>query len=368
MAPRTWIALLSISLLGLSTITSPEASACCAVGPRGAQVVNADQTVIILWDAARQTQHFIRQATFQGDADNFGFLVPSPSQPELAESGSEAFSFLSKVTEPEIERPTRFEPIFTCCAGCIGGTSSVERKSKAEGKAEVRVLDRKNVAGMDAAVLEADSATALVTWLRDNGYAFSDAVKAWAAPYVKAGWKITALKVIKDQAQKTSQSAAANTLRLRFKTDRPLFPYREPDSKSAADALNVHRRLLRIYFLAEARYEGELTKEDAWTGKAVWSNPLQADQGETLVKLLKLPASIGPTSWWLTEFEDPWPYRVAPADVYFAPSALQDRLKRPPIIVPNVYHVPAEPIILLIVLGVPGLVFAAARKLRPRKP
>ena len=53
------------------------APACCPVPPRGKPVVNADQTVVILWDAATQTQHFIRQASFKSEADDFGFLVPT---------------------------------------------------------------------------------------------------------------------------------------------------------------------------------------------------------------------------------------------------------------------------------------------------
>ena len=35
---------------------SDSAQGCCPAGPRGKPVVNADQTVIILWDAANKTQ------------------------------------------------------------------------------------------------------------------------------------------------------------------------------------------------------------------------------------------------------------------------------------------------------------------------
>jgi hypothetical protein len=40
-------------------------------------VVNADQTVIIVWDAASKTQHFIRRASLASAAADFGFLVLS---------------------------------------------------------------------------------------------------------------------------------------------------------------------------------------------------------------------------------------------------------------------------------------------------
>src|SRR5580765_842326 len=48
----------------LAYLASIPADACCPAGPKGKPVVNADQTVVILWDAANKTQHFIRQASF----------------------------------------------------------------------------------------------------------------------------------------------------------------------------------------------------------------------------------------------------------------------------------------------------------------
>src|SRR5262249_54142507 len=151
-------------------------------------VVNADQTVIIIWDAATKTQHFIRQASFTSEADNFGFLVPTPTQPDLNESGNEAFPFLLKLTEPEKQKAPRPSGGMGC--GCAGDYKS----DKPEGSARpgVNVLEEKLVAGFKAVVLETKSADALVQWLNDNGYAYSPEVKAWAEPYVEAGWKITA--------------------------------------------------------------------------------------------------------------------------------------------------------------------------------
>src|SRR5262245_48435708 len=80
-------------------ISSP---ACCPAPPPGSRVLNADQTVVILWDADRKMQHFIRQASFKSEADDFGFLIPSPNEPELNESGNGAFPYLADVTKPEV--------------------------------------------------------------------------------------------------------------------------------------------------------------------------------------------------------------------------------------------------------------------------
>src|SRR5579863_2451190 len=169
------------------------AMACCPVAPSGKPVVNADQTVVILWDAATKTQHLIRQASFKSDADDFGFLVPTPTQPELNESGDAAFPFLKKLTEPEIKKIARPSPGMQC--GCGDQPATKSARSMPAG---VAVLEEKLVAGFHAVVLEADSSTALLDWLKEHEYAFSPAVEAWAKPYVDGGWKFTALKVARE--------------------------------------------------------------------------------------------------------------------------------------------------------------------------
>lgn len=272
MVTRTGV-ILSLAVLLVSSVVPHPAPACCPAPPSGKPVVNADQTVLIIWDAAAKTQHFIRQASFKSAADDFGFLVPTPSQPELAESGNEAFPFLGKLTEPEVQKVPRPSGGMGC--GCS--------KSAAPGAAalkDVRVLDEKLVAGFRAVVLEATSADALVRWLKEHGYAFSPAVEAWARPYVAGGWKITALRVAKDKDGPPTETVAASSLRLSFQTDRPLFPYREPDYQGQTAALGASHRLLRIYFIADARYQGELTREVPWMGQVAGyhgAGPLVAD-------------------------------------------------------------------------------------------
>jgi hypothetical protein len=328
---RNWLFLLFGGILFVPGADTP---ACCPVPPSGKPVVNADQTVTMIWDAAAKTQHFIRKASFKSDAEDFGFLIPSPNTPELEEAGDDAFPYLYEITKPKVI--TKSRPSNVGC-GCASEMPAPASRGEAVNAAPppVAVLVDKLVAGFHARVLETKSAEALVGWLKEHGYAFSPEVEAWARPYVEAGWKITALKVAKDKESKDSkprQDVQAYALRMSFKTDRPLFPYREPDTRTPAEALGAKRRLLRIYFLAEARYQGELTKDVAWTGKVAWANKLSDDQRKSVLEKLKLAETTGPATFWLTEFEDAWPYRLAPADVYFSPDADQGAVERPPII------------------------------------
>ena len=327
MVSRTILVLAFATVLAVGLLPTSPLPACCPAPRPGIPVVNADQSVIILWDAANKTEHFIRKASFQSAGDDFGFIVPSPNQPELEESGNEAFPYLHDLTAPKVIRIPR--PALGI--GCGGTATLHDDRFSATPPPMVQVLQEKEVAGFDAVVLEAKSSGALVGWLKEHGYAFSPEVEAWAKPYVAAGWKFTALKIAKNRsgADKTVSAAA---LRISFKTNRPLFPYREPDPKAAAKALGAEKRMLRIYFLAEARYVGELTKETPWTGKAVWADKLERGKRKELLDLLKLPSSTGPTTMWLTEFEDWWPYQAAPADVYFSRDPHPGSFHRKPVI------------------------------------
>jgi hypothetical protein len=303
------------------------AMACCPVSLFHEPVVNADQTVIMIWDAEHQMQHFIRQASFKSQGDNFGFLVPTPTQPELEESGDAAFAQLEKITAPEVQKVWRPVNPFSC--GLAIHSLGDGRCASAP---TVHVLEEKRVAGFNAVVLEANATDALVGWLKDHEYAYSPEIAEWAKPYIEQGWKITALKVAKDPANKESKDVAASALRISFRTSRPLFPYREPDMRAFASDLHATKRMLRIYFLAEGRYEGQLTRDNPWTGEVVWAGKLSQKNRTELLGTLRLPAMTGPREWYLTEFEDNWPYRPAPADVYFRRSASQDNVRRAPII------------------------------------
>lgn len=285
--------------------------ACCAVTRALELIVNADQTVILIWNAEKKRQHFIRQASFHSDASkDIGFIIPSPTQPDLEEAGDRAFDYLRMITAPIVKRRNTS---FTC--------------SSPKGSAEVVVLARKRVAGFDAVVLRAGSGESLVQWLKQNQYQYSEGVAAWAEPYIEKGWPFTALKVAPSSVDST-ETRNASALRMSFNTEQPLFPYREPDSKTASEELGVSDRLLRIYFISDQIYEGKFGNGMEWPSRKMWAGDISKHR-TSLAEYLKLPESDrGPSKWWLTEIENEWPYEMAPDDVVFSVADNQDAIKR----------------------------------------
>ena len=111
-------------------------------------------------------------------------------------------------------------------------------------KESLKVISRSKVAGMDATVLKADDVEALEAWLIKNNYPFSPSLRAWSQRYVEKGWYLTAFKMSKNRNQK-SQTLQSKLVQLKFKTERPFFPYREPKATASK-----HSRSLRIFMIS----------------------------------------------------------------------------------------------------------------------
>lgn len=308
---------------------------CALVLPPGARAHLADESALIIWDAAGGTQHFIRRAAFETAAKDFGFLVPTLGVPELAEAGDVAFDYLAMITAPKIIVLPR--------------DSGPGREIKAAAAAPpVTVVATAQVAGYDAVVLEATDAAALDRWLKDHGYVSGPALVEWFRPYVAQGWKITAFKIARDP--KGGERVSASAVRMSFRTDKPFFPYREPSGGAKGD------RLLRIFVLGEARFGGAIGERGAWPGETVWSDRLSEGVRETLLKFVKLPEDAAPGALWLTEFEDRSSPRPAGGDVFFAPAGDQSPVKRPDVMAPDPSFWGPPAIVVGVLLAVLALV------------
>src|SRR5262249_23631266 len=147
---------------------------------------------------------------------------------------------------------------------------------------------------------------------------------SWLEPYVKARWKITAFKIARDASR---QEVASSAVRMSFSADRPFFPYSEPAGQREG-AGPGGPRLLRVFFVADRRYQGTLEGAGHWPGETVWAGPLKTESVHYLNARLKLTVPMEPT--WLTTFEDRSSPRPGTADVFFTPSAEQHEVHPPP--------------------------------------
>src|SRR2546427_4910164 len=89
--------LLSALAFGLLLPMSSQA-ACCYFSAKNADILQPAQKVFITWDPAEKVETFTVQPKFEGNALDFGMVIPTPSQPKLNEMPRDFFKHLAIYT------------------------------------------------------------------------------------------------------------------------------------------------------------------------------------------------------------------------------------------------------------------------------
>lgn len=285
-------------VLVLSALLPRASEACIAIGRTGVLPV-AGEEALIVWDEASRTEHFIRHAHFEGIDADFGFVVPTPSQPTLAEVDDDVFDRLFRL----YRRPEPRD------AGARDrGIGGLMTSGAAPGEESVTVVAEAEVAGLTSTVLQATSATALDAWLAEHGYASGPELVPYLTPYVAAGWYLTAFRV---QPESTTRSVAMRAVRMSFTTDRPFFPYSEPQVEGRRP------RPFRVSVVASSRMSA-LEGTDPWDARVGF-----ARRTPRLHRVLRgiVPEGAMVERPWITTFDERRSLRGT-SDLFFVPSEL----------------------------------------------
>jgi hypothetical protein len=314
------------------------ARACAGAPPLGESVLVKHEAALIVWDEARHIEHFVRTATFDGSARSFGFLVPTPGRPTLAETDESTLLDLYELTEPEdvyvdqLELDPRLSLI----------SFYFQREPVGAANPGVDVLEEKHVAGLDATVVSSGDAGALSAWLRGHGFEQREDLKRWLAVYVAKGWYVTAFRYERparaarrahddEQEYITSNVETgepesvliSKAVRISFPTNEPIYPYLEP-----LDVPDVPRRVLDLFIVASERMDGILVDEGSrpWSADVVYAASSGFHDGTYSVDRLahygffqKLGVEARPQRW-ITHYVDHASKRVA-SDLVFRHAA-----------------------------------------------
>lgn len=361
-----------VSVVGLLVVVSlgerPRlARACAPAPPADVRVAIAEESAIIVWDEATKTEHFVRRASFRSQAASFGFLVPTPTKPDLAVADDKAFADLEEKIKPEVQHPRewRLAPTAFTCFFFMLSSRGVQSAAAPE-LAPVRVLEAKRVGDYDAVVLEADDAGALGEWLTSHGYAKQPALEEWLQPYVAKKWKLTAFKIADEASTeggapttptRTTTTLGTGAVRMSFKTERPFFPYREPrDQRDASMPASLSStRSLRVFYVGPKRVVPVIGDgATKFPGKIAWAGELPHDMVD------RLPVGVLAGSW-LTAIEDDSAPRPGVEELWLDPSKDQAAIKPRPIVVPVYDEIPLP----LDVIALAGIaIYFIARRIR----
>ena len=334
-----------LAVVFLLALASPQASACATAPPVDASVDVVGEDAIIVWDPAKKQQQFIRRATFLSKADDFGFLVPTPTVPELDEAEDALFDRLRAYIDPGEVTVEAYAIGWTLCGAYMLVGSDRADKSAGE---PVRVVAAARVAGFDAVSLEATDADALGEWLQDHDYDFRPALRSWLKAYVDQGWIINAFKIGRATERELVGSKA---VRMTFTAAQPFFPYREPEDTRAS-----YGRRLRVFSLTPDRHVADPVGDET---------PTHLDHATPLTVGLDRTGLTGVgADWWLQVFTDDSARRPRGGDLTFSPASGPE-IRLPP---RPVEHTVFIPLFLDVVVFVGLTLYLFLRFRRRRRP
>lgn len=289
-----FLALLPFCLMVIPS-PPPAESACCYFAAKDKDILQPAQKVFITWNAEKKIETFTVQPKFEGNAKDFGMVVPTPAQPKLDPMPREffkelaVFTILYKRKYPEsklLPRPVRKFAALSAGRGKPGAKYDAKKE-----KESVRVLESGIVGSLAYKIILASRADDLYEWLKTNKYNYSGD-EATLDYYIKKKWFFTVMKIDTMQMKKTNDGSYAGEVtptRFRFQSDKLIYPLKitQLSVKDRTEALFYVQTSYKVDLPGDMTYQYQwvpmLQNAQGWYNKKIFGdNPLPGNGNQWL--------------------------------------------------------------------------------------
>jgi len=182
------------------------------IAPETQWIEETDQKAVIFYDQGVET--LILSITFQGDAEDFGWIVPVPSRPAVTKGSEELFTTLEELTG--------YVPYPSKRGMYIGGLEQSANDA-------VTVVETKKIDYYDVTVLSSTNEKALAEWFNKNDYNYPTEASYLLNSYIENGWYFVAMKINPESLGWTDvsrqlRSGHATPVSLAFETNNIVYP------------------------------------------------------------------------------------------------------------------------------------------------
>jgi Uncharacterized protein conserved in bacteria (DUF2330) len=269
------LAPLAVAIVAFATFAPPGDTACCYFSAKDKDVNQPAQKAFLTYDPATKVETFTVQPKFEGNAADFGMVIPTPAKPKLDQMPRDFFkhlavyTILKKRAQPQSSL-LPLPPLPAAPAGPSGGGGSGVRMPPPK-PPPIRIVESGIVGSLEYKIIEADRADDLYAWLKEHRYNYSGD-EATLDFYVQKKWLFTVMKIDTAQMKKNadgSYSGDVTPTRFRFASEKFVYPLRitRISVKDKTEAL----------FYVQAPSKCDL--EGDWTYQYQWVPMLQNAQG-----------------------------------------------------------------------------------------
>jgi hypothetical protein len=302
--PRTrwplWAALAAtLGTAGLMPSWAP--AACCYFAAKDKDVLQPAQKAFITWDPTEKVVTFTVQPKFEGNAVDFGMVIPTPSRPKLDEMPRDFFKELAVYTIlKKREYPqSKLLPVLEDKLARKPGEAPRSGGGGDPRHSSVKVLEAGVVGSLDYKIISADRADDLFSWLKENKYHYAGD-EATLDHYLKKAWLFTVMKIDTMQMKRNADGSFLGEVtptRFQFVSDKLVYPL-----KITQLSVKDHTEAL---FYVQAPYKVDLPGE--MTYQYQWLPMLQNAQGWYAKGIFGTHDLPGRADDWLRDAKDHLP-------------------------------------------------------------
>ena len=269
-----------LAALTLAMVAPASQAACCYFSAKNADILQPAQKVFISWDPKEKVETFTVQPKFEGNALDFGMVIPTPSQPKLSEMPRDFFKHLAVYTimrkremahskllpllEPQyFENAFRFGPVPAANGAFF---KQAEGAKGEERKPAIKILEVGTVGSLEYKIIEAGRADDLFKWLKDNKYSYSGDEQTLNF-YVQKKWIFTVMKIDTAQMKRNKDGTFAGEVtptRFQFTSDKLIYPLK-------ITQISVRERTEALFYVQapfKVDLPGDMTYQYTWVPMA----------------------------------------------------------------------------------------------------
>jgi hypothetical protein len=300
MTPARLLWLCVIAALAVITLTAgPAPAACCYFSAKNADILQPAQKAFITWDPKERVESFTVQPRFEGNALDFGMVIPTPAKPKLDEMPRDFFKTLAVYTIlKKREQPqSKLLPVVKDAAERLGAGTGFPRSEPAKENrtSTVKVLEAGVVGSLDYKIIEAGRADDLYAWLKANKYHYAGD-EATLDFYVKKKWLFTVMKIDTMQMKKNkdgSYTGEVTPTRFQFASDRLIYPLKitQLSVKDKTEALIYVQTSYKVDLPGDMTYQYQwvpmIQNAQGWYAKGIFGTNDLPGKADDWLKAIK---------------------------------------------------------------------------------
>lgn len=172
------------------------------------------QRAVLLYDEKSKSETLVVGIQFQGNAKDFAWILPVPSEPVVSQGSEEIFTSLDQLTGR---------------SGYMESYLNVGLGAAKDSEQPVTVVRTQTIDYYSVATLKSTDSRALAAWLNENGYQYPAGSEYILNSYITNQWYFVAVKIDASslaQGQAALHQGSATPLKLVFSARNPVYPMR----------------------------------------------------------------------------------------------------------------------------------------------